>query len=171
MHLHCTKKVLDFLKPDIEEVDTDNDLYVWHVNYSIIDRKKLLVFMNDLTRFTVVLYGVRKSDFKDIPLMLNMGIHNAMQKLGFTFEEIQKYFDNEKPVVTFSKTKNRKLVARLNKSVEAAEWGCYDIGINFDVYQQDHLSDYVNGYIIYEDEITKKIYTPKSKLREYIDML
>jgi len=163
--------MLDFLKPDIDEVNTNYDLYSWHVNYSIIDRKKLVVFMNDLTRFSVVLYGVRKSDFKDIPLLFNMGLHNAMQKQGFTFEEIKKYFDNEKPEITFSKTKNRKLVARLNKSVEVAEWGCYDIGVDFDVYQQDHLSDYVNTYIIFEEENTKKIYTPKSKLKEYIDLL
>lgn len=54
MHIQCTKKLLDFIKPKITEVNIDDDLFAWHANYVIINRRKFLVLMNDLTRFCVV---------------------------------------------------------------------------------------------------------------------
>lgn len=47
MHILFTKKYLDFLKLEITEANTDNDLFAWHANYVNIHRRKYIVFMND----------------------------------------------------------------------------------------------------------------------------
>ncbi|MFH1693168.1 MAG: hypothetical protein ABH890_02675 [Bacillota bacterium] len=47
MHIQCTKKLLDLLKSEIIEKNTDNDIFAWHANYVNINRKKFLVLMND----------------------------------------------------------------------------------------------------------------------------
>lgn len=171
MHIQCTRKLLDFLNPEIKAKDTDNDLYSWHANYITINRKKLLIIMNDLTRFTVVFYNVRKKDFEKIHLWLISGIFNAMTLAGFSTEDIMKYLNGMPNDITYNRTKNRTLVARLNKSVEAAEWACYDEGVYIDVIEQNHISKYVNGSIIWDEKPSKKIYHPKNKLKEYLDLL
>jgi len=62
MHIQSTKKVLDFfvIKPDNKH--TDNDIYAWHANYEVVNRKKLLILMHDISRFCVLIYGIKKSD-------------------------------------------------------------------------------------------------------------
>lgn len=91
MHIQCTKKLLDFLKPEIIEKNTDNDFLAWHANYVNINRKKFLVLMNDLTRFCIVLYGVKKSDFKDSIFMLQKAIILSMTVEEYDQKIVLKY--------------------------------------------------------------------------------
>jgi hypothetical protein len=32
MHIQCTKALLDYLKPQITENNTDSDMYAWHAH-------------------------------------------------------------------------------------------------------------------------------------------
>lgn len=172
MHIQSTKKVLDFLKPEITIKNTDDDLYAWHANYIVVLRRKLLVLMNDLTRFTVVFYGVKKSDLKNINVWLVTGIYNAMQAAGISRKDIMKYFQYVPERVTFSKTKNKTMVARMNMAVEQADLGCQneDFGVDINSFDQPQLSKYCNNLLVCQDKY-KVCYVPKEKLQEYIDLL
>ena len=167
MHLQCTKKMLDFLKPRITEKNTDNDIFAWHINYMTILRKKFFVLMHDLTRYTVVLYGLKKSDFKDPIYLLQKAIIIAMEVDGFPQELVLNYVNNIKEV-TFNKTKDRKLVSHLNRAMQEASW-----------YAQEHLYDQ-----IFQPEISqivnhgpvgtnhwKEVHWPKEKMLEYLELL
>jgi hypothetical protein len=170
MHIQCTKKLLDFLKPTTTNKNTDSDLYAWHANYIVNDRKKLLVIMNDLTRFSLVFYGIKKSDFKNINVWFVTALYNAMSLAGFSGEDIIKYFDGAPDIITYNKTKNRTLVARLNKAVEIADIMCQNEGVYIDVLEQNHIAQSCNEILVCQDNY-KICYVPKEQLKAYIDML
>ena len=51
MHIQCTKALLDYLKPQITERNTDSDMYAWHAHIVKRSRKNCFVLMHDLSRF------------------------------------------------------------------------------------------------------------------------
>jgi hypothetical protein len=106
MHIQCTKKLLDFLKPAVIEKNTNNDLHAWHANYVNINRKKFFFLINDLTRFCIILYGVKKSDFKDPLLMLQKAILLSMTVEEFDQQIVLEYVNQIKEV-TYRHKKNR----------------------------------------------------------------
>ena len=168
MHLQCTKKMLDFLKPKITEKNTDDDMYAWHINYMTIMRKKFIVLMHDLTRYTVVLYGLKKRDFKDPIYLLQKAIVIAMEVDGFPQNLVLKYVNGIKEV-TYSKTKDRKLVSQLNKAMIDADWYAHD-GIYFEQFFQPHISEILNSNIVGSNN-WKVHHVPKNKMLEYLKLL
>ncbi|WP_412176701.1 DUF6933 domain-containing protein [Bacillus sp. T3] len=53
MIIHCTKKLLDQLqvKP-VSDVENE-DIYSWHANLLMINRKKIVVLVNNQNRYTI----------------------------------------------------------------------------------------------------------------------
>ena len=126
--------------------------------------------MNDLTRFSVVFFGVKKSDFKTIDKWLISAIFNAMRVAGFTEKEITKYLDGAPETITYNRSKNRTLVARLNKAIEVADIACQEDGVYEDVLEQRHITKFCNEFLVCENNY-KNCYHPKDKLKEYIELL
>ena len=72
MIIQCTKKVLDTLKIDAAKIvspegfdQLPESLYAWQANIITINRRKVLVLMNNETRFPIVINRL----FKNITLM------------------------------------------------------------------------------------------------------
>ena len=65
MQIRCTKKLLDTLKVVPEEMTEEDALFSWHANLLMINRRKVVVLMNDFSRYTVVLYGLKAKEFKN----------------------------------------------------------------------------------------------------------
>ena len=167
MHIQCTKKLLDFLKPEITNKNTDDDLYAWHANYVIVDRRKFLVIMNDLTRFNIVFFGVKKKDFKDPKIMLQKAIIMTMTFEGYDYDLIMKYISGMGEV-TYNKTKNRKLVAQMNRAMEDAWWDCEDY--LYDQLHQVEIANRLNDRPVGTNN-WKEVHYPKKKMLEYLKML
>lgn len=170
MHIQCTKAMLDYIKPNISELNTDNDIYAWHAHLVKRSRKNLLVCMHDLSRFTLVFYGVKKSDLKELYQMMRVAMANSMFDAGFTPEEINAYLDKQPEILSFGKTKNRTLVARLNKAVEMTDHVLSTDGYYEDVIEQRHASLFCNQLLVGEDNY-KVCYYPAEKFKEYLDLL
>ena len=169
MHIQCTKAMLDYIKPNLTEHDTDNDMYAWHAHLVKRSRKNLLVLMHDLTRFTLVFYGVKKSHLKELYPMVSIAMANSMLESGLKPKEISTYLDKQPETLTFNKTKNRILVARLNKAVETTDHILSTEGYYEDVIEQLHASVFCNQLLVCEDNY-KVCYYPEEKLREYLDL-
>jgi len=167
MHIQCTKVMLDYIKPNITEHNTDNDMYAWHAHLVKRSRKNLLVLMHDLTRFTLVFYGVKKSHLKELYPMVSVAMANSMIDVGFTPEDISAYLDKQPEALSFSKTKSRTLVARLNKAVEMTDHVLSTDGYYEDAIEQRHASLFCNQLLVCEDNY-KVCYEPKDKLKEYL---
>ena len=169
MHIQCTKSMLDYIKPDLAELNTDNDMFAWHAHLVKRSRKNLLVLMHDLSRFTLIFYGVKKSDLKELDHMISVAMANSMTDAGFTPEEISAYLDHQPEALSFGKTKNRRLVARLNKAVEMTDHVLSTEGYYEDVIEQRHASLFNNQLLVCEDNY-KVCYYPEDKFREYLDL-
>lgn len=87
-----------------------------------------------------------------------------------TLAAIGAYVDRRPESLSFNKTKNRTLVARLNKAVEMADHILGTDGYHEDSIEQRHASLFCNQLMVCEDNY-KVCYYPEEKFREYLDLL
>jgi len=169
MHIQFTKAMLDYIKPNLTQRDTNNDMYAWHAHLVKRSRRNLLVLMHDLSRFTLVFYGVKRSDLKELYQIISIAMSNSMLESRFTPEEIHTYLDKQPENLTFSPTKNRTLVARLNKAVEMTDHILSTEGYYEDNIEQLDASIFCNQSLVCEDNY-KVCYYPEEKFRDYLDL-
>ena len=157
MFLHCTKALLDKLKPNdivLTPIDQCEDmaggLYSWHAHFTTINRRKAVVFMNNLTRYSVVLYRPKAKDFKNIDQIFKEGIRTAFRNEGFSEEITEEYLKNCGEI-QYAKTAGRKMTAYLNKACEAV---CvYSEHLIEDSVIQNKISLFTGRYLTnYENE-------------------
>lgn len=120
MFIHCTKKLVDKLKvkPETatEQVD-ENALFSWHANMTRINRRQSVVLMNDKSQYVIVLYGVRAKDFSRMDSMIEQAIRMVWREEGMKENVIDDYLA-QAGNIQYAKTKNRTLVARLNRACQ-----------------------------------------------------
>ncbi len=122
MLIQCTKKLLDELKViPVKEVEEGNSLIAWHANVLKIGRHKFLVLVNDQNRYAIVLYGLKAKDKKKIDDLIVKAIREVFRAESIKEEIIEDYLEASSEF-TFTKTKDRKLVARLNKACESVHF-------------------------------------------------
>lgn len=140
MFIHCTKKLLDQLGVKPASGEEEEALFSWHANLITVNRKKTVVFTNDLNRYVVILHGLKAKDFKKLDELFLQGIKEVFRKEGIKEELIEKYILHSKEI-TISKTKNRTLVARLNKACENVEY----------------FSDYLDEDTVFQSDLSIRI--------------
>ena len=109
MLIQCTKKLLDRMKVDpaaarkAGELFFEDDFFCWHANIITADRRKVLVFVNNSTRLTVIAYRPKPSVYKDLGEILKAGIRELFAALGIHDDVTERYIQKDN-VVTFFKT-------------------------------------------------------------------
>lgn len=128
MLIQCTKALLDKLGLKNENLvsslgheDFPNSLFAWHANFVSIGRKKAIVLMNNESRYSVVIYRPGKKDFSNIKELICSAIREALRMEGVHKEVIETYMEKAGEI-TFSKTANRSLVAKMNNAVREIEF-------------------------------------------------
>lgn len=117
MYVQCTKKLLDELKlKNVANGVEGEPLFSWHANVVTMNRRKAVVFVNDLTRYVIVLYGLKAKDFKKLDEIFLEAIKETFREECIKNELIESYIQHSKEIV-YGKTKDRTCVARLNNSV------------------------------------------------------
>ena len=101
MYIQCTKKMLDKLDSEkirmvsADECDDGADgFYSWHVNYITINRRKVIVCMNNLTRYPIILYRPKAKDIAHLESRIKEGIRTAFLEEGVPQELVEEYFRN-----------------------------------------------------------------------------
>lgn len=117
MLIQCTKKLLDELKMKPEARLEEEPLFSWHGHLLMINRRKTVVLVNDQNRYVVVLHGLKAKDMNRLDEIILQGIRETLQAEGILDEVIEKYLLSSKEV-TYTKTKDRTSVARMNKACE-----------------------------------------------------
>lgn len=120
--IQCTKKLLTELKikPDpVTEEQQQLPLLSWHANLVTMARKKTVVLMNDSNRYVLVLHGLKAKDLSKIGELIVQAIRETWLEEGIKEEVIEEYLSRSTEI-TFTTTKDRKSVARLNKACEYA---------------------------------------------------
>lgn len=128
MYIQCTKALLDKLKIEKSELlpaenceDGAEGFYSWHAHFITINRRKAVVCMNNLTRYTIVLYRAKVKDMMELESRIQAGIRIAFQEEGISEEVISEYI-RKCGAAEYSKTAGRSMVANLNKICEAVQW-------------------------------------------------
>ena len=66
------------------------DLGTWHANLSLIQNKQCIVFVHDITRFSLVIPCILKDDFFDLDSLFIEVFINTLLKLNYPFSIINK---------------------------------------------------------------------------------
>ena len=123
MFIQCTKALLDkmeikkseFVSPEGYDTFPDS-VMAWHAHFVTVDRRKAIVLMNNETRYSVVIYRPKKQDFAKIKNLIFEAIAEAFRMEGVRKEVIDVYMAKAGEI-SFSKTANRSLVAKMNNVV------------------------------------------------------
>lgn len=123
MLIQVTRKLQNELGiKEFKQIEIDREpLFCWHANIIKFGRKKAVVLTNDACRYAVVLYGLKKKDFKNIGELIKTGIRQTFVADGVSDDIIERYL-SEYDEINYSNTKNRSLVARMNQSCREAEF-------------------------------------------------
>ncbi len=152
MLINCTQKLQKLLKISPNKLEQLNPLFSWHANIMLINRRKVLVLVNDESRYNVVLYGLKANDFKNMEAVICDGIRKSLLSDGVNPKVIEEYF-NYTDGIDFSKTQNKTTVARINKACNDVFW--FSERIEDKQIVQIGLSDFLNDRIA---EFGKGIY-------------
>lgn len=168
MIIQCTKKVLDTLDINASKLVSPDgfdqypeSLFGWHANIVTIYRRKVLVLMNNETRFPVVINRLLKKDLANLDSLIYEGIRVALRMEGVSEAVIETYLASSNGL-TFSKTANRSMVAKLNNTVREVEfWAEF---LDKDVTIQRFISPLVSKMI--QTDAQNKGYYPNKKMFE-----
>lgn len=121
MLIECTKKLLDELGIKPGNAPEEEPLFCWHANLLAAGRKKTLVLVNDSSRYVVVMRGLKAKDFKILDRLIPWAIKETLREECIKEEVIDSLIERS-GAVTFAKTRNRTMVARLNKGSEIVQY-------------------------------------------------
>ncbi len=118
MQIALTKKLADAagvaLVPPVSDADP---LFSWTANWvNTFDRRKedMIVMVNNATRFTVTIYGMKRNRLKDIKSCMISAIRNTLLSMNLDPEMVEAYMRQAADPV-FTANHDRKLTAWLNR--------------------------------------------------------
>lgn len=153
MNIHCTKKLLDFLKikPEREVVQTD-PLFSWSANLILLNRRKTLVAVNNATKSAFVIYGITSKNINNFPQLIKAGIRTVLESEYISPEIIEKYLEDCGSEVLFVSGSTRSDTAYCNKACERVQRFCY-LFENDDMFEKKYLP-WINDDLIGKEDYT-----------------
>lgn len=124
MQIALTKKLATAMgiKPSAADASV-NPLFCWTVNWinTFSDRKEdMIVMVNQATRFTVTIYGIRCNQLKNLESKLVAAIRHTLLAMHINAEILDEYFQRAGDVAYVS-NHDRKMTAQINRQgLEAA---------------------------------------------------
>jgi hypothetical protein len=118
----CTKKLFlqsGFPESPVLEVGYQ-PLQSWHAHLFKIGRKNCIMLMNDLSRYQMVLYGIKKEHFKDFANVLRTNLEIIMKADKYSQHEIERVTSSINPII-FTKTHNRSILGSINDQIFMTE--------------------------------------------------
>ncbi|WP_102344756.1 plasmid pRiA4b ORF-3 family protein [Bacillus sp. Marseille-P3661] len=161
MLIQCTKKLLDELgrKPEVHE--SAEPLFSWHANLITVNRRKTIVLMNDKSKYTIILHGLKAKDFKKLDETILNAIRETFQEELISDEIIEKYIHHSKEF-TYAKTKDRSSVAKLNKACETVYF--YEDRLNHEFIINSAASKEVSRFLVGDSERKNEYIYPNEEL-------
>jgi len=145
LNIYCTKKLQNFIGNVETELPTDTvqrSLWDWNAHLFFVDRKKCLVFVNNLTAYSIFITDILKKDLQNIDQLFRYRLNEQLQhdKVISKHESLELIF--QFTGLKFYKTNNdRKTIGRINDFVEMFKTSRF--------YKYEHLNDmnivYENG--------------------------
>ncbi len=168
MLLECTKKLADTMKVDLVEYDEleSNPLFDWTVTLIDREEKRGVLLMNNKTRYPIILFGLKNSDFKDFDELVLNTIKQSFIDNEFPSEVVDKYMKCMS-VPNYSKTHERSILGQMSSIYKSmglcvAEYFETSSGYSFGLSE-------IAGCYLYKDSKTKKIFTGVEAMKQELN--
>lgn len=120
--IQCTQKLLKEVGQEYKEaVIPTFPLGCWHANLITIDRRKCVLFTNDLTRYSFFVPCLRKPDLLRLDHVFSQNLFRCLVNEGIAQEEIEKALEEIKEI-GFTRTSNRSILGTMNEITKIIEW-------------------------------------------------
>ncbi len=117
MQIGCTKKLLDYMKVKPQEVDASVDpILSWSAHLLMVHHRRTILVVNEASQYRFLLYGMKKKDLANIEMLFLEGVRQCLEVEGIHPVLAERYLEELGESVTLTKTKNRSVVARLNRA-------------------------------------------------------
>jgi len=117
MQIALTKKLASAMKKKTVSSGCDvNSIFSWTANWTnTFDGRKedMIVMVNNVTRFTVLIYGIKWNQFKDIENKMINAIRNTLLAMNLNAEVVDEYMQKAGELEFYSNS-DRKLTAWIN---------------------------------------------------------
>ena len=164
MLIQCTKKLLDELKIKPIAVINEQPLFSWHANLITANRRKTVVLVNGSNRYIITLHGMKAKDFKNINALIINGIRETFLAECIKAEVIEQFI-NHSPEFVYTKTKDRSMVAKMNKACDNIYFYADELKNN--IINQSRVNIKVSHYPVY-DENGDYIYPNESLYKDLV---
>ncbi len=126
--IQCTQKLLKEVGQEYKEAIIPTvPLGCWHANLLILDRRKCALFTNDLTRYSFLVPGLKKPDFKMLDEVFRQNLFRCLRIDNFSQEEIEKVLEEIHEVV-FTRSSDRSVLGTMNDMANIIKWRVQDEG-------------------------------------------
>ena len=112
--LEVTKKLENELQVNTHNVIPmeEDKFYSWHANIFMYNRRKCIILMNDKTRYSIILYGLKKDQFKNLQQVITDAIVENFTQEGFETEIIDNYVQ-KLGYILYSKTNDQNILGQM----------------------------------------------------------
>jgi len=114
MFIQCTKKLAIAAKLPIETFHESElaDFYDWHANLFTYNRRKGIMLINNATRYSIFLYGLKAAEFKKLDSIILEAIKETFLAEGFSEKQVDLYIE-KCDSIKYTKTNSRSLVTQM----------------------------------------------------------
>lgn len=153
MQIALTKKLADAIgiKPAPASDDTD-PFFTWTANWTnTFDRRKeeMVVMVNNATKFTVSIFGVKRNQFKDISKKMTLAIRNTLLSMNIHPEVVEEYLQKAGEI-EFASNHDRKMAAWITRKCLDS---CFVAGRTYEESQGRLKYDDTLGRIVSRDPV------------------
>ncbi|MDR2570567.1 MAG: hypothetical protein LBD23_09755 [Oscillospiraceae bacterium] len=160
MIIHLTKKLADKLKLTPCEMVEFDGFFSWRAHYVRESGQSFVIFMNDESRFIVVIDDAKAARLKVLPELFFQNLYETLLSLDVSPEVIEYYF-KDLGEIAYAKNSDRKKTAQLNKQIEDILWSTHDYVDEID------LALFANE-LIYNTSGVDDVVIPKEKMIEML---
>lgn len=149
MIIHATKKALplfSYLTPskDVNEAkirSNQNPLNSWHANYFNVNRKKMLLLVNDASLYTILIPDVNATRKKELDKLISESLKIQLEIDGFPTSLTQPYLE-QLGEIEVATGYNRKVTSTSNHFIQTLEG--ISLGGRFEM-PSNKLASYLNS--------------------------
>jgi hypothetical protein len=116
--LRCTHKLLKEIHLPKDELPDPGDGFLgsWFGHLFRLERRKCVLFTNDRTRYSVLLYGLKKHDFGQLGYSFLSGLDENLRNDGFSSETIVSIGTACYPIA-WGTTNSRSVLGTMNDMI------------------------------------------------------
>lgn len=161
MLIHCTKKLVDELKIVLPVEEEESPVFSWHAYLVTLNRRKVLILLQDRSRYVIVLYGLKKKDFLNLDVLILEAIKDIFKEENINDEVSASYLEKAGKI-HFTKASDKSSITRMVQAAELVR--IFQEDIREDMMLQIPLSLRISRYIIRLGKKSSSYVSPNEEL-------